>query len=478
MKENLQNFAKKNSKIIILSLIIASILFVLNFRTIGIKDSASIFLATVLLVFDIYLIFKDEKKSLMLFIISFPVLVTARKICYFNLLFISITYESIFVTILFIVKLKVIMSSIKEYSRDKKSLLFKFYITLLLFFIFALNSSIFSLDLFKSLSYIYLGIVVPIMFMLCAISILKKEDIIKVFFSLILSLNFSCIYGVVQIMKDGISIESINKNRALLTFGYHNVNIFAGILITIMPLALEMILYKNKSLTKKQKLMLYPSFALQAFALLITFTRGAWITFLLSALILMISKKYSKLLIAFSAVGLVFIKPLFSLIISRGTGGTTFFANQSSMARMQSIFTDFHMMVKYPFGIGAANFYERYKEFAVKGYLSMPEALRWKVNAADYMLEHAHNLLLQIGVEFGVVTLILFIVLIINRIRVMFKNYSDNRALFTSLIIYIIFSVLTGNVFNHKGVITGTLVLFLIFGLIQVNNKVTLKNKN
>ncbi|NFU40230.1 hypothetical protein FDG30_12165 [Clostridium sporogenes] len=58
----------------------------------------------------------------------------------------------------------------------------------------------------------------------------------------------------------------------------------------------------------------------------------------------------------------------------------------------------------------------------------------------------------------------------LNRVKVVFKDYSKNRGLFVSLITYIIFSTLTGNEFNHKGVITGTIIIFLVLGLIEINN--------
>ncbi|MFD3156168.1 O-antigen ligase family protein [Haloimpatiens sp. FM7330] len=480
MSINLKRFFKENNKILIISFIISVLIGILNLKRIGIKDSSMMFLATFVLIIEIYLIFKDMKKSMLLFIISLPILVTARKVCYFDLLFVKIAYESIYVTILFVYNLKNIIKGIRECKNYKSSLFYRFYFIILMFLIFVYNSNIYSINVSKSLSDTYFGVVVPIMFMLCAIEILKKEDIKEVIFCLVISIDFSCLYGMMQLLKDGISFRIIIKNRAFLTFGYHNVNIFAAILVTIMPLLLEMVLYK-KLKNKKEKIFAYSSLLLQGAALIITFTRGAWLCFIASIFLLLISKKYKKLLIVFIVAGLILAKPALSFIISRGTGNTTLLTNESSVARIQSIFTDINIIKKYPFGIGMSNFAHKYKEFAGVGYLSMPEKFRWKVTAAHYMLEHAHNLLLQIGVEFGIVSLILFIMLLINRVKVMLKDYEQNRGLFVSLIIYTIISTMTGNEFNHKGVITGTLIIFLVFALIQINNKgkcYTKQNKN
>ncbi|WP_392486647.1 O-antigen ligase family protein [Haloimpatiens sp. FM7315] len=469
MKVYLDRIFHDNKKVIFFSLLFSAALAVLNVKKMGIKDSGMFFLATFLLVNQVYLIFKDSKKSIFLFILSLPILVTARKICSIDLVFLKITYESIYVTFLFLVKIKDIFRNLKYSVKNSSSLSFSFYIMILFFMVFVYNADIYSKDLFNSLSDTYLGVVVPIMFMISVISIIKTKDIDIIIYSLILNLDFSCLYGLMQILKDGVSLSNIKKNRALLTFGYHNVNIFAGILITILPLLMEIILYKKSS--KKGKVFFYGSFMLQLIGLAITFTRGAWICFILSVFLILISKKYSKILIVLTSIGLLLSKPALSFIISRGNQNTTFFTNESSVARIQSIFTDIQILKKFPFGIGMSSFKEFYKEFAGRGYLAMPESLRFKATAAHYMLEHAHNLLLQIGVEFGLVALVIFIALIINRLRLCLKNYGENRGLFISTLIYVIFSTLTGNEFNHKGVITGTLIIFMIFALIEVRQK-------
>lgn len=169
-------------------------------------------------------------------------------------------------------------------------------------------------------------------------------------------------------------------------------------------------------------------------------------------------------------IGAILIKPAMSFILTRGNNVSSFLENESSIARIQSIYTDARIIKDYPFGVGMSSFPEYYKEFATRGYLMMPQELRWKVKAAHYMLEHAHNLILQIGVEFGLISLLIYILLMLNRVKVVFKDYSKNRGLFVSLITYIIFSTLTGNEFNHKGVITGTIIIFLVLGLIEINN--------
>ncbi|MBY7015850.1 O-antigen ligase family protein, partial [Clostridium sporogenes] len=345
---------------------------------------------------------------------------------------------------------------------------FKFYILTFIFVLFVYNSNVYSVYFWKSMTDTYLGVVTPIMFMLIIITLFDQNDIKNLLYSVIFSVNLSCLYGFIQIFKDGISLHNINKNRALLTFGYHNVNIFAGILVTVMPFVLEYILYNKNS--KAEKRFFYSSLFIQIIALLITFTRGAWLSALIALFLILISKKYKKLVIIMVIIGAILIKPAMSFILTRGNNVSSFLENESSIARIQSIYTDARIIKDYPFGVGMSSFPEYYKEFATRGYLMMPQELRWKVKAAHYMLEHAHNLILQIGVEFGLISLLIYILLMLNRVKVVFKDYSKNRGLFVSLITYIIFSTLTGNEFNHKGVITGTIIIFLVLGLIEINN--------
>jgi O-antigen ligase len=129
-------------------------------------------------------------------------------------------------------------------------------------------------------------------------------------------------------------------------------------------------------------------------------------------------------------------------------------------------------MRKYPFGIGAGNFPDAYKVFSFQGYLSMPQSIRFNAITAHYTLEHAHNLLLQIGVEFGIVAAVIFIIIIINRLKLCLRNIEFNRGVFNSILIYSLFSVITGNQFDHKGVITPTIIIFTMFGITELAFKI------
>lgn len=468
MYDCIHKYLKEYYKIILVAFIGSFLVNLFLYRKIGIKNSTMVFVALFFLIINIYLIFKDKRKSILLFLLLLPIYTTVRRVCYFDVAFIRVTFETIYVTILFICSLKDVINTIKSLFNSTEKLTFKFMFITFAFLILCINSSLFASNILKSLSEVYIGLFTPIMLMLCFISYFTKEDKYKLYYILILAMDFSCFYGFVQILSKGPSISAIKSNRIFLTFGFHNVNIFSGILISILPLLIEMILYKQN--TKREKIFLYLSFLIFSAAILITFTRGAWLCYIGVIFISLFSKKYRKILFILCIPALIIAKPVLHYIINRGTN-TSFLNNESAVARLQSVFTDMVMMKNYPFGIGGGNFAQAYKKFSFQGYLSMPENIRFNATAAHYPLEHAHNLLLQIGVEFGLIAAVVFILLIVNRLRKALKDFKYNRGVFNSVLIYFIFSVITGNEFNHKGVITGTLIIFIVFGISELCSK-------
>jgi len=474
MHEKIYKYLKQYSKIVLISIVVSAVFSLILSRKIGMKTSIMFFAALFCLIINIYLIFVDRKKSILLFLLLLPIYTTVRRVCYFDILFIKVTFETIYISILSIISFKDITCSMTNLFKARENLSFKFILMTMIFLAFCINSAFYSWNILTGLSKVYIGVLMPVMLMICFITYFRKEDKYAVYYVLISAIDFSCLYGFVQLFARGISMSAIRSSKIYLTFGYNNVNIFAGILISILPLLVEMILYKKNK--KFEKLFLYSSFILYSISALITFSRGAWLCYIEVIFLSLCSKKYRKIFIILLIPAVFIAKPAFNYIIDRGTS-TTFFNNESSVARIQSIFTDLLIMRNYPFGIGGGNFAEAYKTFSLQGYLSMPESIRFKSNAAQYTLEHAHNLLLQIGVEFGVVAAVVFIMIIINRLRMCLKNIEYNRGIFNCILIYSIFSLITGNEFDHKGVITGTLIIFVVFGIAQLPFKEQSNNK-
>jgi len=404
---SIKEFSKKNYIILCSIIVISIIVFLLLFRKYGIKDSGSVALATSLLLLDLYYASFDMKKSMLLFILCFPIFVTARKVVYFDVLFLKVSYESIYITIMFILNIKNIIKYVKVKLYNKQSYTAKFLLSIIVFVVLATNSNIFSHHILKSLSSTYISIFVPVMFMLITLVVFKSEDIKNIFYALIVGIDFSCFYGFTQVVANRMSLGDIMRNRNLITFGYHNVNIGAGIILLIVPLVLELILYRE--LNKKEKIFVYGSLFINMIALFITFTRGAWLCFLIVTFIMLISKKYKKIMYFFGIAFLISSKWIITFILQRGQAGVDILKNESIMARLQAIVASCIIIITYPFGAGGATFAELYKKFAMNAYLAFPEAFRISAPVANYAMENAHNLWFQIAVEFGLITSILSI---------------------------------------------------------------------
>lgn len=461
------NLTKKDYIVLFVILLSSALITVFLCSNIGKKDMIMFYAATVLLLIETYLILYNKKLSILLFIASFPIIVTARRVVYFDFLIFKVTYETIYITILFIKNFKDISFKIKEaYFLGNNELLYIIFV--FMFALFSINSAFFSSNILRSIGYSYISIIVPIMFALCIYINFDKGNIKQIINALILQCDLSCLYGFSQIITNKIPLSQIASNRLYITFGFHNVNIFAGIVILILPFILNEILYHNNA--KKEKYYYLISFIICILGLYITFTRGAWLAFFLSVMIMLISKRYKKLFYLIGLFCIAFIKPALTYILKRGTN-MDISMNESSIARLQSLYTSIVMILKYPFGIGGGNFEEYYKKYMIEGYYFMPENLRSKIIVASYSLQAAHNLWLQIATEFGIICAIIFFAILINRLIIAIKNFNNLRAEVACIVSYLIFSILTGVEFEHKGIITATIIIWIVIIIIQIKKK-------
>lgn len=437
----------------------------LSVKAIGVKDGATFTLSLVVTLYIILNSRKDIKKCLYLFIISMPILVTARKLLYLDLFVIKLNFESIVILYIFITNFKSIINKGREFVNRYK--LLSYFI--ILFCLFSYISCMFSNKPILSLELTTTSILLPIILGLIFITIFDKSDIKKIVYALILSINFSCFYGLLQLLGVLVSGTSIKDSREMLTFGYHNVNIFVNVALMVFPLLLNEILYKKNSIMEKVFLIL--SALLQIGCIFITFSRGAWLALGLVIILIIFSKKYKYLFISLVIIGGLLSPIVLPKVMGRGDSSTHFLQNTSNTARVLSIVTSKNIMIDNVFGVGYGNFNEVYRTNVADTYLSLDYNLRKNMTAPLYTMEHAHNFFLNIGVELGVIPFVSIIGIIGIFIWLSIKRYKENRGIFVSLIIFIFIGLTTGIQLNHKGVLTNTYILWILFGMIIINNR-------
>lgn len=456
---------KKNILALCLLTIITIVVGIFSVRALGIKDGGT-FTLSVILLFSILILSKhDFKKAVCLFIVSMPILVTARKGLYLDLFIIKINFETIIILLLFLSKYKEICKNLKNKYEENIGI-----IRVVLLFVFvSLISTIFSYNIMNSISLTITSVVVPILLGIIILTLFTKKDIKILIYSLGLSINLSCFYGMIQILGVGVSLSAISKSRELLTFGYHNVNIFVNIALMVFPLLLNELLHKKTSL--KEKIFLLLSLGIQSICIFLTFSRGAWLALAISAFLILFSKKYKNLFIVIIIVGIVSAPFALPKILGRGDSTVHFLQTTSNTARVLSITTSKDIMIDNLFGVGYGNFNSYYRENVSDSYLNINTNLRTHMMAPLYTMEHAHNFFLNIGVELGVLALLAIILIFINRIKGALKNYSLNRGIFISLIIFVFIGLTTGIELNHKGVLTNTYMMWILFSMISLNNE-------
>ena len=458
---------KENLFKIIIGIVLIALCGIFAVSKVGFKDGATFTMSVILTAAIFILGKKDIKKAICLFIISMPILVTARKLLYFDVFIMKVNFESIIILYLFIIGYKKIAEKFRMLLSSNKLSKTIFY--LLSFFVLSSYVSVFFSRNFRySLELTTTSVLIPILLLFIVIGIFEKDDVKSIVYSLIISLNLSCLYGGVQVLGIGLSLSAIKEARTVLTFGYHNVNIFVNVALLTYPLLLNELLYKKN--TNKEKIFLILSFFLQTGAIFITFSRGAWLSLGMVVVAIFFSKRYRVIFIVMVLAGLILGRALLPTILNRGGSNQSFLSNTSNTARILSIYTSKNLIEENLCGIGYGTFNEAYRENVVKGYLSINVEQRQYITTPTYSLEHPHNFFLAVGVELGVVALIAVILLFLERIIKCIKNFEDNRPILISILMFIFIGLTTGIELNHKGVLTNTYILWILFGLITLNN--------
>lgn len=469
--DNVIKSIKSIDKRFFISILITSILLqMILISKIGVKDSTTFTFAFILVVFDIYIAKNNIKSSLVLFILSLPILLTARKVFYYDIKLLVLNFEGLYILGAYVFNYKLIIKNINTIVNQKKSVK-RFLSLTTLYIIASYISVIFSPNPMKSFAVTTTTIMIPILFMTILIAVIAKDELDGFILTLILSVDLSCFYGIIQIMKNRLfSINLLKTSRDLVTFGYHNPNNFVFVLLIIYSLVVNRLLYYYKNQDRKIKVIYYISFLIQTITIALTFSRGAWLAAIIVFFILLLDRRYKKIWLVLVSLFLVTVKWTIPYILRRGVADVSLFQNESTMARIQALITNILISIKYPFGVGIGNYNEFYKQNVIEGYLLLPESFRKLATVPFYTMELAHNILMQISVEQGIVALILFIILFLNRIKYSLLNFKNSKVYFTALAIYMFLGVTTGIQFNHKGMITPTIILWIIISFSIIDN--------
>ena len=163
---------------------------------------------------------------------------------------------------------------------------------------------------------------------------------------------------------------------------------------------------------KKIKFLAFVSFWLSAVCLLLTWSRGAWVSVMLVLIVMILILSYKSIpwvimLVAGSVAAFFFLPDVFVQRVS----SIVSFSDSSVLYRI-NIWKGCSALLRSCYmtgiGVGETAFAEAYGDFALSGIESAP---------------HAHNLFLQITIELGIAGLIVFSILLLMLVRSAFTLF-------------------------------------------------------
>ncbi len=348
--------------------------------------------------------------------------------------------------------------------------------SILLMFVFSILSLIYPyslpVDHTKRWLLFYTGIFETISFYFIIVYALFKKglSIKNIILAILISSISSLFIAILEMKEFGFSIISIFLHRMIIGFGYHNTNLFGIFSAIVFPLYFYFLTEKDY---KKYKLITFISFVILTVLSILCFNRGTFLVMGLEIFLLFFIKQNRKLIYYFSffmiLLGLAFYKVLY-LYIDRfisgiGASASTAYLDVSALYRIEAWIVGLKVLYLYPFGVGAGGFQYAWIKYGVD---------------PDYYLGTPHQLFLSIGVDYGVLTLLAFIFLLIlsyiycNHLS---KSNSEYSSLFKfikiSLIGFAAYGFVTDGELSHlSGFIAPnngyTLILFVLIAIISV----------
>ena len=213
----------------------------------------------------------------------------------------------------------------------------------------------------------------------------------------------ACLLGIVQIFTGTLNAswldtEMFSNIGTRIVSGFDNPNVFAEYLLLIIPLTLACLFQKGE---KHRKLFYSLSLVLMLICLVFTWSRGAWLGFLVGTLLffMILSKKA-----VLGLLGLVVVSPLLSWLVPNAVAERFLSIGnlaESSVSYRISVWYGMVELLKKTWwsgiGVGNAAFEAVYPSVALVGAGT---------------IEHAHSIYLQLLAELGIPGLLVFLLIL------------------------------------------------------------------
>ena len=321
----------------------------------------------------------------------------------------------------------------------------------------------------------YTGMFEPLILYFIVFYYLSKDstNIKKIVIALLFTSLSSLIVASIELRSIGLDAVKIYLSRMRIGFGYHNTNLYGIHSTLLVPIVVYALQSKE---FKETRLFALVSLLILSILTILCFNRGTIISIGMELLLLLFLKN-SRRIVYWIFVGLIVFCIIFNKVILfyalRFFGGETgTYSNVSPLLdssasyRLDAWKTGLKLLFYFPWGMGAGSFQYGWMMYGTDPsiYLGTP-----------------HELFLSIGVDYGVIPLILFIGILfiavnqcweLSKIKLGNVENSLYQHIIISIIGFVLYGLVTDGELSH---LTGfripnngyTLVLVTLFAIVS-----------
>jgi len=316
------------------------------------------------------------------------------------------------------------------------------------------------------------AVIEPVFFYFLLRKALTSEGKIKwLLFSIILAMGIGSIMGFYFMLSTrGNLILFLSTRGGSLGFGFRGTNLYGVAAVLVFPLTF---LFAVNSENKIQRIISVGVMFVMFISAITSFTRGLQIALAIEILILLLfyrsGRKYIYPILGLILIAiLAFRQQLLILFMRFSEPGPTVLVS-SAGARLEAWIVSLKVFKIYPFGLGGGNFDYAWEQFKPIHIIPMGAS---------------HNIFLSVGTEFGVLTMIIFIILFFLQFRMcwwILRNTKDRLhrdiafMITVSYIGYCAYGMTTGGELSHiiryfpvTTMNSYTIILFTLFSVITI----------
>ena len=294
----------------------------------------------------------------------------------------------------------------------------------------------------------------------------KQNRFLLLCFFIVITGLIEAIWGMMQLYGFKSSQHTLFK----LTGSFFNPGPYAGYLAVVFPIALHLF-FKGYNdyitfiriclcgLTCVAILMVLPA----------SMSRASWLAIVAGSLVVIVNKWKVNIIVLKKKKLKIFTLCLLFCLLVAAFWGTYYLKKDSADGRLLTWKVSISTLAQHPLGVGLGHFPSAYGETQAAYFASGKAFLKEEYVAGNP--EYAYNEFLQISIESGIVSLLLFVGILICAMRGLIK--SENWGVLGSLVALLVFAC-----FSYPFSVLPFLIVFVFLLAMSVTEKSTQISQN